>query len=39
MPLLDHLWILLALPLLGALLNGLLGRHWTQRRINIVGVG
>jgi NADH-quinone oxidoreductase subunit L len=36
---LDHLWIIPALPLLGAALNGLLGRHWPKRRVDVVGVG
>jgi len=36
---LDHVWILPALPLLGAALNGLLGRHWPKRWVDAVGVG
>ena len=30
MPILDHLWIILALPLAGAAINGLFGKHWSQ---------
>ncbi len=37
--LLAHLWIIPALPLLGAALNGLFGRPWPKRRIDVVGVG
>jgi len=36
---LTHLWIILALPLLGAALNGLLGRNWPKTAVNSVGVG
>ena len=36
---LSHLWIIPALPLLGAALNGLLGRHWPRRATNIVALG
>jgi NADH-quinone oxidoreductase subunit L len=39
MPLLDHLWIIVALPLAGAAINGLLGRRWTHTPVNLVGVG
>ena len=39
MPVLHHVWIILALPLLGAALNGLLGRHWPKRWVDAVGVG
>ena len=39
MPLLNHLWILLALPLAGAALNGLLGRRWPKAAVDAVGVG
>jgi len=39
MPILDHLWIILALPLAGAALNGLLGKHWPQSRVNFVAIG
>ncbi len=37
--LLRYLWILPALPLLGAALNGLLGRRWPKRVVDAVGVG
>ena len=30
MPILDHLWIILALPLAGAAINGLFGKRWAQ---------
>ncbi|HJY87121.1 MAG TPA: hypothetical protein VKE24_09825, partial [Candidatus Acidoferrales bacterium] len=36
---LDYPWIIPALPLLGAALNGLLGRHWPKRWVDVVGVG
>jgi NADH-quinone oxidoreductase subunit L len=36
---LDHLWIILALPLLGAALNGLVGLRWPKWAVNWVGVG
>jgi NADH-quinone oxidoreductase subunit L len=39
MMLLDHLWLIPALPLLGAALNGLLGRNWPKRLVDAVGVG
>ncbi|MCL6506460.1 MAG: NADH-quinone oxidoreductase subunit L [Bryobacteraceae bacterium] len=39
MLLLDHLWILLALPLAGAGANGLLGRRWSKRTVDAVAVG
>jgi len=43
MPILDHLWIILALPLLGSAINGLiggpLGQRWTKTAVNTVGVG
>jgi len=39
MPLLDHLWIVLALPLAGAGLCGLFGRRWSQTLVNSVAVG
>jgi NADH-quinone oxidoreductase subunit L len=37
--LLDHLWIILALPLVGAALNGLLGKNWPKTIVNSVAVG
>jgi NADH-quinone oxidoreductase subunit L len=39
MPILDHLWIIIALPLLGAAINGLLGKKWSKPVVNAVGVG
>lgn len=39
MLLLDHLWILLALPLAGAAANGLFGRYWSKRTVDAVAVG
>jgi NADH-quinone oxidoreductase subunit L len=36
---LDHLWIIVALPLAGAAINGLLGKRWPQYAVNFVGVG
>jgi NADH-quinone oxidoreductase subunit L len=36
---LEHLWIIPALPLLGAAVNGLLARNWPQSRINLTAVG
>ncbi len=39
MPILDHLWIILALPLAGAAINGLLGKNWPKVAINSVGIG
>jgi len=39
MLLLNHLWLIPALPLLGAALNGLLGGRWPKRYVDAVGVG
>ena len=39
MYILDHLWLIPALPLLGAALNGLLGGRWPKRAIDAVAVG
>jgi NADH-quinone oxidoreductase subunit L len=36
---LHHLWLILALPLLGAGINGLLGTKWPKAATNAVGVG
>jgi len=36
---LEHLWIILALPLLGAALNGLFGARWPKRWVDAVAVG
>ncbi len=37
--LLNHLWIILALPLLGAAINGLFGKKFPQSAVNSVAVG
>src|SRR5579862_4518004 len=39
MLILDHLWIIMALPLLGAALNGLLGKNWPKSLVNTIAVG
>jgi NADH-quinone oxidoreductase subunit L len=39
MRVLDHLWIIPALPLLGAALNGIFGRRWPKRAVDSVAVG
>jgi NADH-quinone oxidoreductase subunit L len=39
MLILDHLWIILALPLLGATVNGLLGKNFSKTVVNSVGIG
>jgi len=39
MLILNHLWIILALPLAGAALNGILGRRWPKTVVDSVGVG
>jgi NADH-quinone oxidoreductase subunit L len=39
MLLLNHLWIILALPLAGAAINGLLGKNWPKVTVNSVAVG
>jgi NADH-quinone oxidoreductase subunit L len=36
---LDHLWLIPALPLAGAALNGLLGARWPMRAVGAVAVG
>jgi NADH-quinone oxidoreductase subunit L len=36
---LDHLWIIIALPLLGAAINGLLGKNLSKTIVNSVGIG
>ena len=38
-PILDYLWIIPALPLLGSALNGLLGAKWPNKAVNAVAVG
>jgi NADH-quinone oxidoreductase subunit L len=39
MPILDHLWIIPLLPLLGSAANGLLGRKWPNKVVNSVALG
>ena len=39
MPILDYLWIILALPLAGAAINGLFGKNWPKVAVNSVGIG
>jgi NADH-quinone oxidoreductase subunit L len=38
-PILDHLWIIALLPLLGAATNGLLGWKWPHKTVNSVALG
>jgi NADH:ubiquinone oxidoreductase subunit 5 (subunit L)/multisubunit Na+/H+ antiporter MnhA subunit len=39
MPILDHLWIIPLLPLLGSAINGLLGGKWPNKIVNGVALG
>src|SRR3982075_1642196 len=39
MPILEHLWIIPLLPLLGATVNGLFGRTWPNKFVNSVAIG
>src|SRR3984893_18997324 len=39
MPILEHLWIIPLLPLLGATVNGLLGRTCPNKIVNAVAIG
>ena len=39
MPILDHLWIVLLLPLLGSAINGFFGSKWPNRTVNTVALG
>jgi NADH-quinone oxidoreductase subunit L len=39
MPILDHLWIIPLLPLLGSAINGLFGGKWPKKVINGVALG
>jgi len=39
MPILDHLWIIPLLPLLGSAINGLLGKNWVKGTVNSVALG
>ena len=36
---LDHLWIIMALPLAGSMLTLLAGRHWPKKVVNLSSVG
>src|ERR1700675_219419 len=36
---LDHLWVILALPLAGATINGLFGKKWPKSAVNSVAIG
>jgi NADH-quinone oxidoreductase subunit L len=38
-PILDHLWIIPLLPLLGATINGLFGKAWRNKTVNSVALG
>ena len=38
-PILDYLWIIPLLPLLGAAINGLFGAKWPNKIVNTVAVG
>src|SRR5580658_5461445 len=38
MPVLEHLWIIPLLPLLGAAANGVLGRSWSAKRVSMVAL-
>jgi NADH-quinone oxidoreductase subunit L len=35
---LNHLWIIMALPLLGAAINGLFGKNWSKPVINTIAI-
>ena len=39
MPILDHLWIIPLLPLLGAAVNGIFAARWPRSAINAVALG
>src|ERR1700722_4561587 len=39
MPILEHLWIIPLLPLLGGTVNGLFGRTWPNKMVNSVAIG
>ena len=38
-PILDHLWIIPLLPLLGSAINGLFGKKWPNKVVNAVALG
>jgi len=39
MPILDNLWIIPLLPLLGSAINGLFGGKWPNKIVNYVAIG
>ena len=39
MPILEHLWIIPLLPLLGSAINGLFGGKWSKALVNTVALG
>ncbi|HEX3121309.1 MAG TPA: NAD(P)H-quinone oxidoreductase subunit F, partial [Candidatus Acidoferrum sp.] len=39
MPILENLWIIPLLPLLGSAINGLLGSKWPNKIVNSVAIG
>jgi NADH-quinone oxidoreductase subunit L len=39
MPLLEHLWIIPLLPLLGSAINGLFGSKWPNKTVDFVALG
>jgi NADH-quinone oxidoreductase subunit L len=39
MPILDYLWIIPLLPLLGSAINGLFGKTWPNKTVNAVALG
>jgi len=39
MPILNHLWIIPLLPLLGSAINGLFGHGWPNKTVNMVALG
>jgi NADH-quinone oxidoreductase subunit L len=39
MPILEHLWIIPLLPLLGSAINGLFGLKWSKTLVNTVALG
>ena len=38
-PILEYLWIIPLLPLLGSAINGLLGAKWAKQYVNVVALG
>ena len=39
MPILEHLWIIPLLPLLGSAINGLLGTKWPNKIVTSIALG